>query len=208
MCDPLAWHAQQHRVVGTGNCTRTTTPYKIPDIKTRARRTGANASVWVTERYVCGRQQWQVAHLQHSASLDIQGDATQHGRRPMAWAIGKATQGCYHRGSAKLVIACNEAGVWCVLEGAKWPKWVICVRGSKAQKRVFDGTRTRNLPLRRRMPYPLGHEDSTMRRPPALQHTRDTTLEQHKHTPPTTSHVPHSALASVLAWSTPRRTLH
>jgi len=49
----------------------------------------------------------------------------------------------------------------------------------------------------------LGHEDSTMRRPPALQHTRDTTLEHHKHTPATTPHVPHSALPSVDACSCP-----
>jgi hypothetical protein len=29
------------------------------------------------------------------------------------------------------------------------------------KREVLDGTRTRNLPLRRRMPYPLGHEDNT-----------------------------------------------
>jgi hypothetical protein len=45
---------------------------------------------------------------------------------------------------------------------------VACVRScccccccKKEAKKVFDGTRIRNLPLRRRMPYPLGHEDIT-----------------------------------------------
>ena len=36
---------------------------------------------------------------------------------------------------------------------------VLWIRRWQKQK-VHDGTRTRNLPLRRRMPYPLGHADT------------------------------------------------
>ena len=35
-----------------------------------------------------------------------------------------------------------------------------CDVGGIKEEKVLDGTRTRNLPLRRRMPYPLGHEDT------------------------------------------------
>src|SRR6218665_1727460 len=38
-----------------------------------------------------------------------------------------------------------------------------------AKREVFDGTRTRNLPLRRRMPYPLGHEDTIAHHTPHPQ---------------------------------------
>ena len=53
-------------------------------------------------------------------------------------------------------------------------------RGKRRRKKakVFDGTRTRNLPLRRRMPYPLGHEDTTRGTHHTHNHTNDT---QHTH---------------------------
>src|SRR5687768_6092051 len=60
------------------------------------------------------------------------------------------------------------------------------IRRRKQQKRkkekiVFDGTRTRNLPLRRRMPYPLGHEDTRV-----LAHTL------HKHIQTNRTHTTHN----------------
>lgn len=45
---------------------------------------------------------------------------------------------------------------WCCNRYECFCKIIICQR----HKEVSDGTRTRNLPLRRRMPYPLGHGDA------------------------------------------------
>ena len=78
-----------------------------------------------------------------------------------------------------------------------------------SKEKVLDGTRTRNLPLRRRMPYPLGHEDTTT----ALTHnthkitTHATTIHtlhyttQHAH--PQTTHTTQTTQTTQTTPTTP-----
>lgn len=63
--------------------------------------------------------------------------------------------------------------------------------GMEQEEKVLDGTRTRNLPLRRRMPYPLGHEDTMLLSPPHFTQIQSTSDTSTTNTPPTISTTPH-----------------
>ncbi len=74
------------------------------------------------------------------------------------------------------------------------------------KREVLDGTRTRNLPLRRRMPYPLGHEDIITTYCPTHNHKQtstNTTNTTHKTTTPSTlTPLTLTLLHTCLHWNT------